>query len=397
MAVSDKDVFSFSEFAGLRNTVDPAEMDPSDLVTALNVDITDSRRIRRRKGFGAAVVSGACHSFWSNGAQAYMVRAGELLQVMPDFTVKVLRAGLTISAPTVFDIVGERVFFSNGHENGVIEDGVARPWGLAVPSLPAAAKIPGSLRAGRYQYVTTVSDQYGQESGATRSGIIELTEPSGLAFSSFGAVPDNAARINLYLSQPDGDVLYLADELHPAATLATVTAPIDGVAPLSTQFLSPPPAGARIVYSYGRMYVADGQRVYPSEPYAPELFDLRKHYPTEALVTMLATVTGGLFVGTETEVGWINGVEPDKSEFIQKAPHGVIPGTLAYGPTDDFSDTAGGIVAYFATTDGVMRGLPGGQLENLTRARYQYPTAVRGAGVVRTTGGVAQYLAVLQG
>lgn len=397
MPVSDKDVFSFSEFAGLRNTVDPAEMDPSDLATALNVDITDARRIRRRKGFGASVVSGACHSFWSSGSHAYMVRAGELLQVMPDFTVKVLRAGLTAAAPMAFDVVGERVFFSNGHENGVIEGGVARPWGLAVPGLPTVAKIPGSLRAGRYQYAVTFSDQLGQESGAGRAGLIDLAEPSGLAFSSFGAVPDNAATINLYLSQPDGDILYLADALHRDATLTTVTAPIDGVMPLSTQFLSPPPPGAHIVYSYGRIYVADGQRVYPSEPYAPELFDLRKHHPTESLVTMLASVTAGMFIGTETEVGWVSGAEPDKSGFIHKAPHGVIPGTLAYGPTDDFGGGADGQAAYFATTGGIMRGLPGGQLENLTRARYQYPTATRGAGVVRTTGGIAQYLAVLQG
>ena len=397
MPVSDKDVFSFSEFAGLRNTVDPAEMDPSDLATALNVDITDARRIRRRKGFGASVVSGACHSFWSSGSHAYMVRAGELLQVMPDFTVKVLRAGLTDDAQMEFDIVGGRVFFSNGQENGVIEGGVARPWGLAVPGLPAVVKVTGSLRAGRYQYVVTFSDQFGQESGAGRAGLIDLAEPSGLAFSSFGAVPDNAATINLYLSQPDGDILYLADALHRDATLTTVTAPIDGVMPLSTQFLSPPPPGAHIVYSYGRIYVADGQRVYPSEPYAPELFDLRKHHPTESLVTMLASVTAGMFIGTETEVGWVSGAEPDKSGFIHKAPHGVIPGTLAYGPTDDFGGGADGQAAYFATTGGIMRGLPGGQLENLTRARYQYPTATRGAGVVRTTGGIAQYLAVLQG
>lgn len=60
---------------------------------------------------------------------------------------------------------------------------------------------------------------FGQESGAGRAGLIDLAEPSGLAFSSFGAVPDNAATINLYLSQPDGDTLYLVDQLHPAATL----------------------------------------------------------------------------------------------------------------------------------------------------------------------------------
>lgn len=395
--VSDKDVFPFSEFAGLRNTVDPAEMDPTDLVEARNVDVTDSKRIRRRKGFGSAVVSGACHSFWSNGAQAFVVRGVELLQVMPNFSTKVLRGGLTAAAPMAFTAVGERVFFSNGHENGVIEDGVARGWGITHPPLPAVAKIAGSLRAGKYQYALTHSDAYGQESGTGMSGVIELAEPAGLAFTLPGSAPSGVAAVNLYLSQPDGELMYRADAMHPAATLATVSAPIDGVAPLTTQFLSPPPPGAHIAYAYGRMYVADGARVYYSEPYAPELFDLRKQYPSESLVTMLAPVSGGVFIGTETEVGWVSGANPEKTEFTHKAPHAVIPGTLAYGPTDDFSTEAGGRAAYFATADGIMRGLPGGQLENLTKARYSYPAAQRGAGVVRSTNGVSQYLAVLQG
>lgn len=394
---ADKDVFTFAEFDGLRNTVSPEEMPATDLVAAVNVDITDSKRVRRRKGIGAPVVSGACHSFWSNGAVAFVVSGTSLLQVMPDFTTRVLRTGLAVDAPMSYAVVGERVFFSNGYENGVVEDGVARPWGLDVPDLPVVSAIPGSLRAGRYQYVLVFKDTYGQGSGATRAGVVTLTEPAGLSFTSFGTVPAEAAAIELYLSQPDGELLYLAATIHPAATIALVTAPIDSVVPLETQFLSPPPPGQHIAYLYGRMYVAEGSRVYYSEPYAPELFDLRKQYPTEAKVTMLAPVSGGVFIGTETEIGWVSGADPEKTEFTTKASHGVIPGTLAYGATDDFSQEAGGRAAYFATDGGIMRGLPGGQLENLTRARYEYPTAARGAGVVRTTGGIAQYLAVLQG
>lgn len=393
---TDKDVFWFSEFDGLRNTVDPEEMSPADLVAAVNVDITDSKRIRRRSGFGPAVVAGSCHSLWSNGSSAFVVAGTDLLEVLPDFTTRTLRTGLTPLARMAFEQLGHRVFFSNGFESGVIEDGAARDWGFAAPPLPAVAVVAGSLQPGRYQYATTYVDAYDQESGAGRAGVIDIQEPAGLAFSGFGEVPNRAARLNLYLSQPNGELLYLVESLHRDSTATVVSAPTAAVVPLATQFLAPAPAGEHIAYSYGRMYVARGARVYVSEPYAPELFDLRKGYMLESAVTMLAPIFGGLLVGTENEVGWIDGAEPDKAGYVHKAPHGVIPGTLAYGPTDDYAE-AGGVAAYFATDGGIMRASPGGQLVNLTRARYQYPRATDGAGVVRVTNGISQYLAVLRG
>lgn len=396
MSLADKDVVQFADFTGLRNTVEPENMETGDLVTATNVDVTDAKRLRRRKGFDAPVVSGACHSFWSSGDIALVARGAELLLVNPNFTTITLRSDLTLDSPISFSRVGDRVFFSNGYENGVIESGAARSWGLPVPALPAVAKITGALRPGKYQYVTTVRGALGQESGAGLAGLIELTEPGGLAFSGFGAFSPGLS-INLYLTQPDGDQLYLAEELSTGATAAVVTTPRDGTTLLVTQFLSPPPTGSHIGYAYGRMYVAHGNRTYYSEPYAPELFDLRKQYQSESLVTMVAPIDGGLFIGSETDVGWVGGTDPEKGEFVSRVPYGVIPGTLAYGSPDDTSGSPGGSVVYFATTGGIMRGTPGGVLENLTRDRYEYPTAARGAGVVRTIGGVAQYLTVLQG
>jgi hypothetical protein len=393
----DRDIFTFDQFAGLRNTVDPATMEPGDLIEARNVDITDAKRIVRRKGFGAPVISGACHSLWASGATSFVVRGTELLQIMPDYSTAVLRSDLTADAPMSFVAVGDRVFFSNGYETGVAQDGAARPWGIAVPQLPAVAIAPGTLRAGRYQYVTTYVDEMGQESGARRAGAIDLATPGGLAFTGFGAPPDNVVAVNLYLSQPDGDMLYLVDTLSSAATAAAVSTPRDPILPLATQFLSPPLPGAHLAYSYGRVYVAAGNRVYYSEPYAPELFDLRKQYPLEDIVTMLAGVTGGVYVGTGADVGWVDGRDPEKTEYERKAPYGVVPGTLAYGPTDDYADQAGGTAAYFTTTGGILRGSPGGAIENLTRARFTIPSAQRGASAVRQIGGVAQYLAVLQG
>lgn len=393
----DKDIFTFVEFDGLRNTVEAESMSFSDLVAATNVDVTDAKRLRRRKGFGAPVVSGPCHSFWSDGMLALVVADNALKAINPDYSTTTLRTGLAHGAALEYAAVGNRVFFSSDYDNGVFQDGQVRGWGISIPALPTVAVGTGQLPAGRYQYVTTFVRDDGQESGAPRAGTIDLATPSGLLFSGFGVPPAGIESINLYLSPPDGDALYLATTIPAAATAAIVITQPDAVHPIPTQFLSPPPVGAHIAYAGGRTWVAVGSRVYYSEPAAPELFDLRKHYQFEARVTMLATLEDGIYIGTETEVGWVAGADPAKSEYIQKTTYGAIPGTLAVGNVDDYGPTSGGKVLYFATLGGLMRGTSGGALENLTRARYRYPAATRGAGIVRDTGGTLQYLAILQG
>ena len=144
MPISEREgLFEHAAFAGLRNNVPSERFELPDLEAAENIDLDDSGRATRRFGHGAAVVSGACASLWSDGNIALVVRSGTVLaQIMPDYSVVTLRSGLTPGLEMSYVPMGGRVYYSNGVENGVIESGArlsANP--LICVRVPAAVKV----------------------------------------------------------------------------------------------------------------------------------------------------------------------------------------------------------------------------------------------------------------
>jgi hypothetical protein len=172
------------------------------------------------------------------------------------------------------------------------------------------------------------------------------------------------------------------------------------------QFLSGPPAGASIIAeSRGHMLVAVGNRLYVSEPFAPELFDLRRSFPFTGPITMIGPINDGkvtrqhgVFIGTDSQIVFLEGDGPATWTFRVIANYGVIPGTLFYGDGELLgAGDAKERIAFFAAKTGLCAGKMGGDLVNLTQARFAYPVMDRGAGIVRRHRGIAQYLVTLQG
>ena len=405
--IEDKDVASFSQFKGLRNTVGPESFELGDLEEALNVDVTDEGRIRRRKGY-ATFLAGAYHSLFASGTVMLVVSGTSLLRVTPEAATTTLRTGLTSGARLSYGALADRIYYSNGTETGCVQAGVHRSWGLEPPAAqPIAAETGGSMRPGVYQYALTYGRSDGQESGTGVAGQVTIgtrataTTPARLAGILFTDIPVSSdptvTHKYLYLSPPDGDATYLAMGLAAGDTSASIYTERTGTAPLTTQFLSPAPAGSCIAHFNGHALVAKGARLYPSEPYAPELFDLRRGYRFSSPVTLVAPVDDGVYLGTESEVIFLAGNEVTELVYRPILDYGAIHGTLAYGQADDVTKGTQGRVAIFMTTQGICAGYNGGKLENLTQERFSYPVTKRGAGVVRNYGGSVQYLAVLEG
>lgn len=396
MARDDDRVFRHEKFAGLRNNVSADGFGLGDLEVALNVDIDDELAILRRKGFSCPILSGPLHSLWSNGTACFVVSGSDLLQVLPDVSTTIVRTGLTPDLPMSYAALGARVYYSNGLETGVIDDGSSRSWGLPVPPTPAATATGGSLRPGRYQFVVVNVRGDAQESGAGRAGLINLPTGGGFVVSLPDPGDPDVMLQRVYTTKPDGEDFYMYGDF--AGSAALVNSPALGTVRLSTQFLAPPPAGHHLAYYNGRTFVARGSIVYPSEPYALELFDLRRAIPLTSPVTLLAPVKGGLFVGTATETAFWAGDGPENFDYRQVANYGVIARTLAIGSADQLDDgQQRGRAAFWASTQGLCVGLDGGDMRNLTQTRFAYPTTARGAGIVRRFRGINQYLAVLEG
>ena len=394
----------YSGFRGLRNNVSPESFSREDLVTALNIDISDDLGISRRKGFSAPVTASVDRDLWASGSVCLGVGSNALKQVHPDYTVTTLRSGLTASRPLSYAVVGDRVFWSNGAELGCVQNGANRTWGIAPPGTPMLAAGPGALAAGKYQVAVTYLRSDGQESGAARATTIELTDTGGISLTAIPVSTDPTVTYKIiYCTAVGGETLFRTGVISNDVTTFLIDEVRAGASPLLTQFLSPPPAGDHVAYWKGWALVADGARLYPSEPYSPELFDLRKSVPFLDRVVMLAPLlhkgTGGVWLGTGSQIVFVSGESPEKWDYQPAAEYGVIPGTLAYGDGELLGDGSlkGVVLAFFATKQGLCAGTPDGTLVNLTQDRFAYSVQDRGAAVVRRHRGIAQFLVTLQG
>ena len=390
----------WSGFLGLRNNVDADAFGREDLVAASNVDIDDSGGISRRKGYSAPVTAAVDRDLWASGALCLGVGSNALKQVHPDYTTTTLRSGLTASRPLSYAAVGDRAYYSNGVELGCVQNGANRTWGIAVPGKPVLAAGPGTLAAGKYQVATTYLRSDGQESGTGLAATIELTSTGGIALSSIPVSTDAAVTHKaIYAASVGGATLYRAGIITNATTTFSILDAQKDTLPLLTQFLQPPPAGDHVAYWNGYMLVASGARLYPSEPYAPELFDYRKAVPFLDALTMVAPVKGGVWLGLGSQIVWMTGDTPETWDYKTVADYGVIPGTLWFADVGVLGDgqAMGDIAAFFASKRGLCVGSPGGKMLNLTEARFAYPAMDKGAGIVRRHRGTNQFLVTLQG
>ena len=388
----DEDVVVYSAFGGLRNDVTPERFSNTDLAFASNVDIDKSGRVFRRQGF-TLQRAGAAHSLWADSTQTVcmFVSSGQLMQLHADMSATALAALRDGLSRTDFERVNDRVYFSNGTDTGVFENGAVRSWGLTSPMLPGVSPTVGAMPPGQYQFAMTWLRNDGQESGTGAAGVVAVTD-GGAAFAlPVSADPTVVGKV-LYVSTCNGDQLFQAAVLPNAQTAFTYANDTTELSTgLETQFRQAPPAGQLIAWYRGRMFVAVGSVLFYSDPFAYELFDLRRYIDLDGRVTMLAPMTdkelsdagraSGFFIGTDKSCGVLAGSDPDSFQYIPKTAYGAIPGALDYVDGALFRDgaTSARPLPMWLSTQGVCVGMPDLQVHNLTRSRYGYAVAGQGA------------------
>jgi len=126
-----KPIKIFSGSNGL-NIVDPPTRlgyDDSgfvDLQVAVNVTIDQSRSVKSRKRF-SLLQSGNFHSLFSIGSVGYAVKDTSLYEIQSDGSLKLIRSGLTDSL-MAYAKIGERIYYTNSFELGIIYQGAHVDW-----------------------------------------------------------------------------------------------------------------------------------------------------------------------------------------------------------------------------------------------------------------------------
>lgn len=397
----DPDVVTYSAFRGLRNDITSERFEPGDLAVAQNIDIDSSGRIARRDGYSAlGIATGGAHSLWANkdGTQCYFGAGAGLYQLTQSSTTysTTLLKTLTTAARISFEQVNDRVYFSNGVDTGVIEQAAVRSWGVAPPALPAITIGTGGMPAGAYLVTMTWLRDDGQESGAPQAIAVQIPADNGMLVFSGMQPPSDPSIVAraIYVSEPNGETMYRA--LVVAAGVTSTTYANDTLElnlPLDSSLLQAAPAGQLVTNYRGCMFVAVGDMLYPSEPFAYERFDLQRGIPLDGRITMIAPMTdrelydtaktSGFFVGTTHSCGVIIGSSPTDFQYVPKTRYGAIFGTQTFVDGSVFEDGSAGAkdLPMWLTAKGLCVGMPGMEVRNLTRGRFTFPVGNSGAGL----------------
>lgn len=192
--------------------------------------------------------------------------------------------------------------------------------------------------------------------------------------------------------RPDGQDTWLSPVVNPTATLAEVRG----------KLLGRPPMATALAYWNGRMYLANGPTLWATELYLYNYVDKNagfKQFETDIMV--LGAVTDGLYVGTRDGIWWLDGPFKEMKR-IPLSGYGAIPGSLVYVPAelvnpqvpqDQYTQSKNAVV--FLTESGLVAGLDGGNLFNLTQEQFLFPKATSAAALFRREKGVNQYVMVL--
>ena len=125
----------FTGTRGLNTKLDPARLkyNPksgvSDLAAALNVDIDDTGRISRRKGFTKQIAAN-CHSLFCDGGACLFIMGDALCILYPDYTYEPLR-DVQPDARMRCAQVDDETYYCNGFQTGRVVGGLSMSWIMA--------------------------------------------------------------------------------------------------------------------------------------------------------------------------------------------------------------------------------------------------------------------------
>jgi len=370
-----------------------------ELREANNVDIDSTFRLKRRRGYALALAGTGSHSLWStpDETMAFFVEDGDLKQLNADLTSTVLRSGLTPNQRMSYAEVNGDVYYTDGDINGMIRNGVDMTWGVALPvHQPTLTSVSGGMLAGDYDVAITQQRADGEESGATLAVQITLTANRGIDLTNIPVSADSdIAYINVYCTRHNGDELYFVQQLTNGTTSFGISN-MHSTSPLKTQFVTPPPVGSHIEYHYGMMYVAVGDAVYYSDPYAFGHFRMASNYlqfPED--ITLMGSVKNGMFFSAD-KTYYQHGSNPKETSLIISDDSKAIEHTLIKTDGSNIKGLQPGIALMWVSDSGVYAGGGDGKLVNLTEDTWSFSPSEVGSGLLREYNGNIQYIGLLK-
>lgn len=187
--------------------------------------------------------------------------------------------------------------------------------------------------------------------------------------------------------------------------LSPVVNPTETLPPIAGRLLKQPPQATCMSYYNGRIYLGQGRTLWATVLYLYNFVDATAGYKLfEADITMIGTVTDGIYVGTREGLWFMTGETFDTMRRTFITDSGVIPGSMVDIPGELGNPpqvplqaaTPVEVSIMFMTTKGVCIGESSGKITNITEQKYVFPDSVSAAALYRRQDGVNQYIARLE-
>lgn len=367
----EQKLVSFERFAGVDNVSREDSLPEGFVRAAENVYFDRNGKVQRRIGRTQAQ-AGAAHSLFPFVGKAVWCEDTTMYWGVPG-GMKEQVTVLSRRAPCRYVNVDDTLFYTNGYECGRIRaDLTATPWALpAVTNAPAPVVQAGNLDQATYEVAYTFETATGEESGTYHSATFTGTGAQ-LTLPQPSSGEPNVVYVNVYLSEPDSDILRLHTQV-PVGVTSFALSKVRLGRPLETQFLVPMPAGNDVNVANGRLIQSYLNFVLIAEPWKHGLFDPSVGYiPFQSEVQMIAPVGdgpefSGIYVADKHRTYFLQGSNPETMTRRVVHEHGAqFNAVKTINGAALRVEYSGGVPVWLSRDGRFLAGLPGGQVITLS-------------------------------
>ena len=184
------------------------------------------------------------------------------------------------------------------------------------------------------------------------------------------------ARSSVFITAPEGGDFYLysTNKLDREVMMDVVpTRDLGAVLPERVLHARPFPSGWMVTLSRGRALLARGTEVWVSEPFAMTVTSALSFYRLPGVVTLLAGMETGVFIGTPDGVFFVDpvGVINRQSSMKQVSSDAPMSHSFVRVSGSDLGLDVPQVVAW-VTVSGIQLGLPGGRVKVPRAGRFVF-------------------------
>ena len=362
---------------------------------AVNIDITDTGRVKLRQG-SKQVSPLRFQNIWQSPLHhdVFATLDTEFVQLDSQTWQHEVLAKIG-HIQLCYEVINNLVYIASELGLWIYDGKNVRSLTIDTPATPMLNMLDsgGSLKSGTYSVaISWLRDQQESALSQIASDQISLTSNSNLDDPSFSSIQINLpycfdqsiTHVRIYMTDRNGgELLHHSD--HPISKSNVTISSLDLGMTARFKGLSPMPTGRYMKYWQGRLLTADKNILRFSEPLAYHLHDEKFGFVVmPQRITFILPVDGGIWVGQVTHVVFLTGTNPAEMTFQSKTSHAPVPDSAIEIDNNDIGpdiSQGGNTTALWLAENGYLLGTSSGQIIELQAGILKGITAKSGRSV----------------